>query len=83
MTEPPTRFAALFVHGFQPVTAGSVAAMRFLIALSAIIFIRIGSTRLMNRYPTNAIVLIAIYATGTIAVALIIAFLLMESVPID
>jgi hypothetical protein len=30
----------------------------------------------MNRYPTKAKVLIAIYATGTIAVALIVAFLL-------
>jgi hypothetical protein len=50
--------------------------MRFFIALFAIFLIRLGSTRLMNRYPTKEKVLIAIYATGTIAIALIIAFLL-------
>jgi hypothetical protein len=38
--------------------------------------IRLRSTRLMKRYPTRAKVLIAIYAIATVAIALMIAFLL-------
>jgi hypothetical protein len=57
-------------------STGVATTSRFFVALLAIILIRFGSTRLMNRYPTKAKVLIAIYATATIAIALIISFLL-------
>ena len=53
-----------------------VDAGRFFVVLAAIILIRFGSTRLMKRYPTRAKVLIAIYVTATVAIALMIAFLL-------
>jgi hypothetical protein len=58
------------------VSTGDVAAGGFFVALVAIVLIRFGSTRLMKRYPTRAKVLIAIYATATVAIALLIAFLL-------
>jgi hypothetical protein len=37
---------------------------------------QLGATRLMNRCPTRAKVLITIYATAIIAIALVTAFLL-------
>jgi hypothetical protein len=58
------------------VSTGDVAASRFFFALLAIVLIRFASKRLMNRYPIKANVLIAVYATATIAIALIIALLL-------
>jgi hypothetical protein len=55
---------------------GDVAASRLFVVLVAIVLVRIGPTRLMNRYPTRAKVLIAIYAIAAITIALMIAFLL-------
>jgi hypothetical protein len=58
------------------VSTGDVVASRLFVALIAIILIKFGSSRLTNRYPTKAKTLIAVYVTATVAIALIMAFLL-------